>query len=87
MSNGTQYISHDNSQKPDIGKKSAFTRRFLYRSPGLANDTIQATDKERLAKSTISAPISLTNAAWRLSQMSPPSALVVSQISFRGNPG
>src|ERR1700739_3843238 len=48
---------------------------------------IQATDKEQLRKSTISAPLWLTNAAWRLSQTSPPSALVVRQISFRGNPG
>jgi hypothetical protein len=48
---------------------------------------IQATDKELLRKSTISAPLWLTNAAWRLSQTSPPSALVVRQISFRGNPG
>ena len=48
---------------------------------------IQATDKERLRKSAISAPIWLTNAAWRLSQTSPPNDLVVSPISFRGNPG
>jgi hypothetical protein len=48
---------------------------------------IQATDKEQLRKSTISAPLWLTNAAWRLSQTSPPGALVVRQISFRGNPG
>jgi hypothetical protein len=48
---------------------------------------IQATDKEQLRKSTIGAPLWLMNAAWRLSQTSPPSALVVRQISFRGNPG
>jgi hypothetical protein len=48
---------------------------------------IQATDKERLRKSTISAPIWLTNAGRRSSQPSPPSALVVRPISFRGNPG
>ena len=47
----------------------------------------QETAKERLRKSTISAPIRLTNAAWRLSHTSPPSALVVRQISFRGIPG
>jgi hypothetical protein len=48
---------------------------------------IQAMDKEQLRKSTISAPLRLMNAAWRLSQASPSSALVVRQISFRGNPG
>jgi hypothetical protein len=31
-------ISRENHQKPDSGKNSAFTRHFLYRSPGLAND-------------------------------------------------
>ena len=34
---------------------------------------LQATDKERLRKSTISTPIWMTNAAWRLSRMSSPS--------------
>jgi hypothetical protein len=48
---------------------------------------IYATDKEQLRKSIISAPLWLTNAAGRLSQTSPPSALAVRQISFRGNPG
>jgi hypothetical protein len=48
---------------------------------------LQAANKEQLRKSTISAPIWLTNAAWGLSPTSPPSALVVRSISFHGNPG
>jgi hypothetical protein len=45
---------------------------------------LQAANKEQLRKSTISAPIWLTNAAWGLSPTSPPSALVVRSISFHG---
>jgi hypothetical protein len=81
-----QDISRENHQKPDSGKKSALPGVSCIDHLDWRMTEIQATDKEQLRKSTISAPLWPTNAAWRLSQTSPPSALVVKQISFRGNP-